>query len=795
MKLSIPSIVTIACLMAFNSFADATVAYKAGEDLATDKIAIVHDDSGKISSLAMNPASGETLTLTGDTLSFAANAVVSPGGQTVETPGMAIVSNSFTAAGSLKFSGITNVTWVSSNGKGMLSKSFETVFSDMSIDDIIPVSSVGYNHFALGEAPVPFFIERGEDDGEKWMKFELHSYSSNLIRGLYIALKQNGENVEGRVLAARHTANLSSYGKVAMFTSKSGAGGWGYSSASGYTDYRINAPDTDQTGFNITTLTIGPRSGSKSKLTFVVSDDMMLPAISGGGVEVTFDAVVSKSSISENMVWSTSHRGLKKSDFEVLFESVSIDDITPVAATGVSYFANGDQPEVFNIVRGEDDGVKWMKFELQAKDTDEKKVRCLYLSLIQNGNNVEGKILGARYNPNSNAELLKKYGQALFTSTSGDTGFESAAPDGYINYNNIYAADTTGGGFGVSSLTVAPRSLIVKAKGENTMIDSAFLIRGFAAGDARSLVYDVAAKYALPSVIECCGNATLNISVSGGSYNDGACKDREIIMREGTTLAAPNEYPFYHSSGSVVLDGAILTQGVDKRAYFNYLTLMNGATVEADMFNAGFSADHPAWTVSGTGRSTYSGNLQLYGKNNAANDLTVDVGETAEGTDFLLKGDVYVNQDSRYVRSGIIKRGTGTMEIDGTLYTTNRATYVCEGTILLSKSGATMEDTMLELQGGTFACKAGTVNTAKVLTVNNADSTLSLASGASLVLEGLTIADGLTFNITFADGACGVKILSALDSATLSRIRLNGRRVTQNDAGFLSPVGLVVSLR
>ena len=62
-------------------------------------------------------------------------------------------------------------------------------------------------------------------------------------------------------------------------------------------------------------------------------------------------------------------------------------------------------------------------------------------------------------------------------------------------------------------------------------------------------------------------------------------------------------------------------------------------------------------------------------------------------------------------------------------------------------------------------------------------------------MASLTIPEGKTLNITFAGAidANSVKVLDALDSATLSRIRLNGRRAKQNNAGYLCTRGFIIS--
>ena len=267
-------------------------------------------------------------------------------------------------------------------------------------------------------------------------------------------------------------------------------------------------------------------------------------------------------------------------------------------------------------------------------------------------------------------------------------------------------------------------------------------------------------------------------------------------MHPGTTVTTAGNYPFHYNSGDVVLDGATLSY-TNGTTYLNYLTFANGATVDktGGTINAGYDVTDPKWTVSGTGRSTYTGDLSLVAKNKGASgtakDLTIEVADTVEGddTDFLLTGNVTLDSDRP--NATIIKTGAGTMEVDGTIYTTNRAVRVEEGTLLLGRSNATAADVDFSLQGGTLAFAEGTTNTVDAVALT-ADSGISVASGALLTMAALTIADGKVLNIV-GDGK--VRVLSALDTATRSRIRLNGRRVSQGSTGYLYIGGLIISFR
>ena len=788
------ALLAVAAIATFASFADTTATYTTGDtSLADGKVTIAYDGSDKITSLSLNPTSGETLTLTGDTLPFAANAVISPGGQTGDAPGVVVVSNAFAAAGALKFTGMTNMTYqVADFATEYIDATGVTLFEDVRLADIAPVCS----HGKVGTAPfttpsdsnkyLPYNITR-VDAGT--MTFECQrTHDNGLRRSVFFELVQDGDNIVVKVLGSCYRYNDAANLGEPAFTYENHAA----TPKTGMTN--------DDNGYQLQKmLTIGPRSGSGSKLTFAVSDDLTLKAVSGGGVEVTFER--GEASISENQTWTAESYGLKHTMFETLFENVSIDDIVPVAATGSSYMANGDAPVVISVVRGEDGGEKWLKFEIQSKGKN--IIRGMYISLKQNGANVVGMVLALRNYAEAN---MSYYGQPLFTSASGATGYGTTSTPA-SNYGRYYAPDgDTSGGLGLASLVVGPRTFTVKASGANTMTNStcsAFVIRSAGC----PIVYDVAAKYALPATIDCYGNATLNFSVAG-AYNNGANFGTDAItMHDGTTLKMSAAYPFHYASGEVILDGATLTNlNTTKDVYLNYMTLKNGATVDATsrFLRSGYAAENPTWTVTGTGLSTYTGNLQLLAKNGSssgANDLTVYVDDTVagDGTDFLLTGDITEEDNHKY--AGLMKRGEGTMEICGTLYTTNRATCVYAGTLLLTKSGATMEDTQIRLYGGTLRLAANTHNVAKYLGIHQkgVTSTLHLEEGATLELTTLQLytyegADPAYLAITAADGA-KVKVNGTLDAATLSRIRLNGRRVMQSADGYLGIPGFMLIFR
>lgn len=728
-----------------------TATYTTGETTLSDgKILIEYDASDNITKLAMAPGADEKLILTGDELSFAVGAQIA---FSASGGGTNIIANSFTTAGALEFAGPTNMTW--GGGDYLPMDTYVTLFENVRLDDIVPIAGygrTGNNTPTQSEEfeYAPFFIDRDEDSGT--MRFELRN--SIRDRCVFVEFAQDGDNIKGRVLESCLVADLDD--ETRAFT-------YNNDGSITFTSKATNIGNKRYTYQQQKWLTVGPRYGN-AKLTFAMSEDRSLPAISGSGVDVTFDA----NAFGESALAFTSGTLRCNAEWMTLTTEHTLDELTLRTGSIYGSYINGSDPEGSPaiVVGWENNG---STASCQLQQLDGSLVRGVDLEFRQDEGRVEIKWVRALYLSNGSAY----YGKAKLTE---DT------PNVNTKANNPVRLT-------VNWLSTMTNTATVNATGANTMV-GAFIVKG---DDAHPIVYDVAAKYAMPMTIDCYGNATLNFSASG-RYNDGVSQNTETItMHEGTTIATVGDYPFHYNSGDVVLDGAALSHTTGE-AYLNYLTFSNASAVNmtGGSIRAGYFASDPMWTVTGTGKSTYTGPLHFLaqgtGDNGTEKYLTIAVADTVEGegTDFLLTGDITADLSRK--NASFIKTGAGTMEVDGTIYTTNRAVRVEEGTLLLSKSGATAAEVDFSLQGGTLALAAGTANTVGEVALT-ADSVISIAPGASLTMADLSIADGKVLNIV-GDGK--VRVLSALDTATRSRIRLSGRRVSQGSTGYLYIGGLII---
>ena len=755
----------------FGAIADTTATYAKGDTSLLDgKVLIEYDGSENITKLAMAPGADEKLILTGDTLPFAVGAQIA---FSASGGGTNIIANSFTTAGALEFAGPTNMTWGGGDYLPM-GATYVTLFENVRLDDIVPIAGYGRmgNNTPTRDDSykyTPFFIDRDEDSGT--MRFELRN--GKLDRCVFVEFAQDGDNIKGRVLESCYDSPADvqtrafTYNTDGTVTVISGATVKG----NRYTYQQQKWID------------IGPRYGN-AKLTFVV------PCMT-------------------NMTWGGGAYLPMGSTYVTLFENVRLDDIVPIAGYGRMGNNTPTQSEEFEytpffIDRDEDSDT--MRFELRNSKLDSS--RCVFVEFAQDGDNIKGRVLESCYNSPADAQT-----RAFTYNTDGTVTVISGATVGSRRYTyqqqkwltvgarKVVLPAISGSGAEVTFDSNAFGDAVgeftsdypatVNATGANTMV-GAFIVKG---DDAHPIVYDVAAKYAMPETIDCYGNATLRFSASG-AYNDGVSKGTDTItMHDGTTIASAEDFSFHYDSGDVVLDGATLS--FTKGGYLNFLTLMNGAKVDKSggSINAGYKVDIPKWKITGTGKSTYTGDISIaaytVGDAGVEKYLRIEVADTVEGddTDFLLTGNISAWDDRR--NASISKCGPGTMEVDGTIYTTNRAVRVVEGTLLLGRSNATAADVDFSLQGGTLAFAEGTANTVDAVALT-ADSGISVASGALLTMADLTIADGKVLNIV-GDGK--VRVLASLDSATLSRIRLNGRRASQSSTGYLCVGGFVILFR
>ena len=158
------------------------------ESLDDGKITFAYDDGGAITELRMTPGVGETLTLSGDALNFAANARIMPGQN-----GISCISNELSCAGTLQI-GTTNMVY---NGALLSKTEYTTMFRNVRLDDISPISSDAKGVSATGGVMYyPYHVVREGDT----LRTEFQVVNGTYIKCYQLELKQDGDDIVGKLL-------------------------------------------------------------------------------------------------------------------------------------------------------------------------------------------------------------------------------------------------------------------------------------------------------------------------------------------------------------------------------------------------------------------------------------------------------------------------------------------------------------------------------------------------------------------------------------------------------------------
>ena len=381
----------------------------------------------------------------------------------------------------------------------------------------------------------------------------------------------------------------------------------------------------------------------------------------------------------------------------------------------------------------------------------------------------------------------------LRTKTAGVTFLV----DGTLNISTPVAGSNVAVTFEAASATAT-----VNVTAQNSMTDSAYIIKGDADHVMKFYAKHASSPYyPLPSgTTDAYGEGTeLHIYGYNKMGNGTSGGESAITMHLGSKLYAENNsHAFYRGKQVLTLDAAELE--IDNTTYVpKTLTLANGSTVSVSgsaTLSAVYDQNGVVMNVTGTGASTFNPDVTLFSNNATKREWEICVDDTVAGddVDFIFNGDVNLSSKADQQYSVIKKTGAGTMRMNGQMKYVNNATRICEGTLLLGKSDATVSGSKFSLEGGTLGLAANTANTVSSVSVE-ADSAIAFAPGATLTVTTLTLGSGVeTLSITGADGEYPIRISNRLDAETLAKIRLNGKRVIQAGDGRLVRVGLIIAV-
>lgn len=698
-----------------------TVTYTAGDtSLANDKITFGYDVSGDITTMRMRTDDNETLVLTGAALSFADGAHLIAGQNTN------VVENACAASGSLMF-GITNLVSSDSN----ISKTaYTTLFQNMRLDDISPVSAVIASSANAVEGQ-PYSVHRG--DGMLTVEFQV--VDNSYVKCAQLELRQDGDNIVGKVTGGGHFGrNNTSYLGWNMF----------------------DCPTLEVTsyGYNVKQLEVGSRRETYD--------------YTNGLLTASFDTIVA--------------RNVAVEDLEILFGAGGYKQ-----SLGSAF---GRSPLVPRHVKLEDGILSAQMVYVQSAS----RSKCVKIELKQSGNDVVARAVYAKYN-STNDETFDfdvagtSYTLATDYSING-YGVDMLALRRKSKDRIVFkvsGSKTLGAvsGNGTEVTFEASAAATVTASGANTMTDSAYVIKGTSNANMN---FTCSVANALP------WDGTTDVYGEGTKLTLSASQSKDAItMHPGSELICGANLTSLFAK-KIALDAATLN--MSKYAYVNELTLTNASTVNGATLRVGYTIGAGEWQIGGTGVSTCNAKVNLYG-NGASNErwLTIAVADTVagEGSDFIVSGDI-ATADRRYPYTSFVKTGVGTMRMDGSMVTlTNLPVRIVEGTLAITTSNAIDADKgKFSLEGGTLSFAAGTANTVSDVTLTET-SAISVGAGAALTMKSLTVPDGAMLAITGDVLNGNVKVTTAPDDATLSRIRLNGKRVARSADGRLHTRGFIVS--
>lgn len=774
-------ILLAAVFAAFSAGASA-VQYVASEkpaSLAGGDITFKYDASDNITELRMRSDLNETLTLTGDTLNLAANAKIIVGQNTN------IIENTISNAGALGF-GITNLThnaikysYTSSSNKdaGLPKNSYETLFSGVRLADLSPVSALGANTIQ-NNVMQPYFVWRGEDT----MLVEFHCTNGQHVSACHVELKQEGDDVVGRTIAAGYING----------SQKTALPYYGYGICTNIsprieadvTTYAIGAPDAtgNKYCYNVRRLVFGPRREE-----YVYNGDLL---------HNSRDTVVARNTSLDDMEfvyavcgYNRKIRALPHSTLYPHHVKLTGDVLSAQFHTLDGSYTKCVKVELRQSGADVVARVAYAKYADQAEDYDFDEPNENYhnytVATMDNWSEGNSNIYGVDF-----LVLRRKSRSRLVLPVSGSV---SCTGNRYGSGVEV-TFEATGGAATIDF----PGGQTPK----NSMTDSAYVFKGTAESP---LAVTINSRNALPyGATEIFGNTGFYINYSPGNDYGLSGGNSVITAHPGSTIYQKGGLVFIQSGQKVVLDAATLyvqyNQDTDL-TYANDVTLANGARIipTGKAIQAGYSAN-TAWKITGEGAVTNEASVRLVAGGTTATGayraLTIDVEDTVEGdaADFVQEGDVF-NFDN-YPNTSIIKTGAGTMLMNGTILYTLAPTHVVEGALVLNKSGAAVSDASFSLEGGELGLAAGTANTVSGVALT-APSTLRVGAGAKFAMGTLDVPDGTTLAIEYdgdVDGA-GVRVVAQLDDETLSRIRLNGKRAVQSRDGYLHRRGFVVVIK
>ena len=766
-------------------------------------------ESGAVKTLVATPSDGGTVTLSGDAITFAADATV-----TMAASGTLLFSNDVSGARltcsrtgqQFTYSGAALPAYQDGNPGALM-------FENLSLDAVTPVVSRFSGDLAGVAKPYFMVREAGRLEVQMQSQHLLSNYNAGQTQSAKLVLVQNGADIYGSVV-------------------------WTKTNGTDYGDYRGRKDFTDvgeSVAGTVDNLTVALTAGmDDAEIAF--SGALSGSVAASGGVRVSIDAgraasggvftnavsasagsaVVLRNSCGVSVTSAISGSGdivfendavyaYKKdgffytaSDMDTAYHTTSmvfktnarLSCLTNVKAV-VGCYSKGVLPIANNgyvLVSSTSTSQRWQIQGLD-KSTGANFMRCANLDLTQVGDDIWIKYAEAWQGNGTQGSPLTGSQQRVTASTNDSAN--SAAVYVYdvkLEFSDPLDADATA------------------LSASNTMIGGDYKARD-------GVILSIDGKAALPGagtvVTEKGATVLLNFAMGeqATTYGSNTCSffiKKDGVLRQSKRFSFGYMMSFWNDGGKLIMDN-VVASGFD--GHLNHVWLQDGAAVEApNIYSGKLHAGY--WSVSGSLPSSMTvETLYLYGQNTATEDnplprtFTVNVDDvTADSTaDFTFNGAILTPQNSAFTNVTVLKSGSGTWLMNGKLSHVG-PTLVSGGFLKLGQRGSMSASQNITLiNGGGIALAEGVSNSVGKVTLSSSgildvprtstlvvDSFVNLASGALTVTNELDEAGGQ------------IRILNVPSRNELKRIAYGEFGVTVDANGWLIPKrkrGFVMSVK
>lgn len=783
---------------------------------ANGELAFTYDANDKVQTLSMSIATGDTITLTGGDITFAADATI-----TATTGGRLVFENNVVTSGKLTVGSSAEIVYV---GDELSGTDYTVMFPGKNLADY----SVKYTQFRNGAhgnlllsgTGLPFHEVRGTQNGADSLTVEMQIWDWSYTRGVKLELVQQGSDIAGRIVAAAYyPANIYCLGESFYATARSVVIDPKFISntpnrKNGYNiDHLVmtncTAAISDVAFAGALTLGGSLEVGDLGKVsttgaeTLAAANGMFSGALTVNGElfvkdhdDFTFSGTLAGSGdvefVSESMKSKppTYYEEYYKRDYAVIARDRQLRKVTSATAKMSGAYFGG-------VVVGPVQGSYWSydaetdtatcQFQYEQAGP---VVKCAIVQYRQNGPDIEGKIIYSRYG----------------------NGYHAGDHDMITTYTDDYSGSALGVGQNSGSYAACQTTLTYDQTPEpaertvtiNSLVNSMDRIGrlSFRGGEGGSLVARIECLDALPFLgfTDVGTNANVKLIRSGafgkGVFNSNGSKGIFRVY-PGGTLETHNAYQIAWDQELRVLGGTFDQKFNSFNFYLDKMLVADGGTIKGYSPRHGYYMAKTYICAAGLKPNTISMPLRILDNNNASAELVVSVSDVREdgAPTLLLSGGFDIGDTYKNISIG--KYGPGTVLLTGTV-AIEREINIHAGKWILGADNISTQD--VTFSGGTLGAAAGAVNTLGALSIT-ANSGIDIAAGGKLSFDADTSGwmAGKVLLVT-GDGAdCGLriglsKVLSRAECGTFS---FDGKTPRQREDGWLTtiPLGARFSIR